>query len=92
MERIIHFAIRNRWVVVAVTAGLAVLGIYNFSRLPIDAVPDITNVQVQVNTEAPGMSPLEIWCNEAQERYVLIVAAPQLAAFGPSCAEGLKAA
>jgi cobalt-zinc-cadmium resistance protein CzcA len=60
MERIIGFAIRNRWVVVAVTAGLAVLGIYNFSRLPIDAVPDITNVQVQVNTEAPGMSPLEV--------------------------------
>ena len=35
------------------------LGVYNFNRLPIDAVPDITNVQVQINTEAPGYSPLE---------------------------------
>jgi heavy metal efflux system protein len=60
LERIIDFAIRNRWVVMAATLAMAVLGIYNFGRLPIDAVPDITNVQVQVNTEAPGMSPLEV--------------------------------
>ena len=39
--------------------GLAALGVYNFQRLPIDAVPDITNVQVQINTEAAGYSPLE---------------------------------
>jgi cobalt-zinc-cadmium resistance protein CzcA len=39
--------------------GLAALGIYNYQRLPIDAVPDITNVQVQINTAAPGYSPLE---------------------------------
>ena len=39
--------------------ALAALGVYNFQRLPIDAVPDITNVQVQINTEAPGYSPLE---------------------------------
>ena len=39
--------------------GLAALGVCNFQRLPIDAVPDITNVQVQINTEAPGYSPLE---------------------------------
>ena len=36
------------------------LGIYNFQRLPIDALPDITNVQVQINTEAPGYSPVEV--------------------------------
>ena len=60
LERIIDFSIRNRWVVIAATLAMAVFGIYNFSRLPIDAVPDITNVQVQVNTEAPGMSPLEV--------------------------------
>jgi cobalt-zinc-cadmium resistance protein CzcA len=60
LERIIGFAIRNRWIVIAATVGMALLGIYNFHRLPIDAVPDITNVQVQVNTEAPGMSPLEV--------------------------------
>jgi cobalt-zinc-cadmium resistance protein CzcA len=41
------------------TMSMALLGVYNFTRLPIDAVPDITNVQVQINTEAPGYSPLE---------------------------------
>ena len=39
--------------------GVAALGAWNFTRLPIDAVPDITNVQVQINTRAPGYSPLE---------------------------------
>ncbi len=58
-ERIILYSIRQRWVIMAVVAALAALGIYNYQRLPIDAVPDITNVQVQINTEAPGFSPLE---------------------------------
>ncbi|MFM9864883.1 MAG: efflux RND transporter permease subunit [Micropepsaceae bacterium] len=58
-ERIILFSIRQRWMVLAVAFGLAALGVWNFQRLPIDAVPDITNVQVQINTEAPGFSPLE---------------------------------
>src|SRR5688572_5502398 len=60
LEYLIRVSIRRRWLVVAVTLALACYGIYNFQRLPIDAVPDITNVQVQVNTEAPGMSPLEV--------------------------------
>ncbi|MGE6696401.1 efflux RND transporter permease subunit [Hyphomonas sp. NPDC076900] len=59
LERIIFISIAQRWVVLAIVAGLAALGIYNFQRLPIDAVPDITNVQVQINSEAPGYSPLE---------------------------------
>lgn len=59
LERIIEFSIRQRWLVMAVVLGLAGFGIWNFNRLPIDAVPDITNVQVQINTEAPGFSPLE---------------------------------
>lgn len=59
LERIIEFAIRQRWLVMAAVVALAGLGIWNFNRLPIDAVPDITNVQVQINTEAPGFSPLE---------------------------------
>jgi cobalt-zinc-cadmium resistance protein CzcA len=58
-ERIILFSIRQRWLVMALAAGLAALGIYNYQHLLIDAVPDITNVQVQINTEAPGFSPLE---------------------------------
>ena len=59
IERILQFSIAHRWVVLLATIGIAVLGVFNYQRLPIDAVPDITNVQVQVNTEAPGYSPLE---------------------------------
>jgi cobalt-zinc-cadmium resistance protein CzcA len=59
LERIINFSIRQRWLILIVTAAIAALGIYNYQRLTIDAVPDITNVQVQINTEAPGYSPLE---------------------------------
>ena len=59
LERILRFAIHQRWLVLLATLGMAALGVYNYQRLPIDAVPDITNVQVQINTEAPGYSPLE---------------------------------
>ena len=58
-ERIIRFAIDQRWLVLLAVLGMVGVGIYNYQRLPIDAVPDITNVQVQINTEAPGYSPLE---------------------------------
>lgn len=59
LERIIRTAIVNRWLVLLFVLAVGVLGIWSYGRLPIDAVPDITNVQVQVNTEAPGYSPLE---------------------------------
>ena len=59
LERIIRAAIAHRWLVLALALGACALGIWNYGRLPIDAVPDITNVQVQINTEAPGYSPLE---------------------------------
>jgi len=59
LERILRFAIHQRWLILLAVLGMAVLGVYNYQRLPIDAVPDITNVQVQINTEAPGYSPLE---------------------------------
>lgn len=58
-ERLIRFAIEQRWLVLFVTLGMAAIGVYNYSRLAIDAVPDITNVQVQINAGAPGYSPLE---------------------------------
>ena len=60
IEKILDFSIRHRWFVLLATIGLAVLGIFNYERLPIDAVPDITNVQVQINTAAPGLSALEV--------------------------------
>ena len=59
LANIIGFAIRQRWFVLAVVVLLCALGVYSATKLPIDAVPDITNVQVQINTEAEGFSPLE---------------------------------
>jgi len=59
-DRILRFSIESRGLIMLATSGLILLGVYNFQRLPIDAVPDITNVQVQINTEAPGYSPLEV--------------------------------
>src|SRR5690606_37164435 len=58
-EKIIDFSIKQRWLIILLTIVLISLGLYNLQKLPIDAVPDITNVQVQINTEAPGYSPLE---------------------------------
>ncbi|MGG7604260.1 efflux RND transporter permease subunit [Massilia sp. BKSP1R2A-1] len=58
-NRIIQAAIAQRWLVMAFVLAMALLGVYNYGRLPIDAVPDVTNVQVQINTAAPGYSPLE---------------------------------
>ena len=60
MRRIIAFALKNRLLVLALTALLVGWGIYSALRLPIDAVPDVTNVQVQINTNAPALSPLEV--------------------------------
>ncbi|MDQ3581153.1 MAG: efflux RND transporter permease subunit, partial [Pseudomonadota bacterium] len=59
LESILRFAIHECWLVLVAVLGMAALGVYNYQQLPIDAVPDITNVQVQINTEAPGYSPLE---------------------------------
>ena len=59
LNRIIRASIAHRWAVMAAVVLLALLGLWSFQRLPIDATPDITNVQVQINTEAAGYSPLE---------------------------------
>jgi cobalt-zinc-cadmium resistance protein CzcA len=59
LAALVRFAIHHRWLVLVVTLGFGLLGAYHARHLPIDAVPDITNVQVQINTEAPGFSPLE---------------------------------
>jgi len=60
MNSLITFAVSRRWLVMAVTLVIVAIGLFNLARLPIDAVPDITNVQVQINTEANGYSPLEV--------------------------------
>lgn len=59
IERLIAVSLQQRWLVLLLALGAVALGAWNFQRLPIDAVPDITNVQVQINTRAPGYSPLE---------------------------------
>ncbi|MDD2057748.1 CusA/CzcA family heavy metal efflux RND transporter [Pseudomonas sp. GD03860] len=58
-ERLIQFAIEQRLMVLLAVLLMAGLGVASYQKLPIDAVPDITNVQVQINTQAEGFSPLE---------------------------------
>lgn len=58
-EKIIRFAIDQRWLTLIMVFAIAVLGVFSYQKLPIDAVPDITNIQVQINTSAPGYAPLE---------------------------------
>ncbi|ODT86317.1 CusA/CzcA family heavy metal efflux RND transporter [Phenylobacterium sp. SCN 70-31] len=58
--RILDLSVRFRWTVVFLVALVAALGLYNLIRLPIDAVPDITNKQVQINTVAPALAPAEV--------------------------------
>lgn len=60
IERLIKFSVNQRLLVIMVVAALVVAGWYNLQTLPIDAVPDITNVQVQVLTSAPSLAPLEV--------------------------------
>ena len=60
LEKIVELSIRHRWLVLIGVLGVCLLGTYNFKRLSIDAVPDITNVQIQINTEAAGYTPLEV--------------------------------
>jgi cobalt-zinc-cadmium resistance protein CzcA len=60
IERIVEFSVRRRWTVVLATLVAAAIGAWALARLPIDAVPDITNVQVQVNVAAPALAPNDI--------------------------------
>src|ERR1700759_409300 len=60
IERILGFSVRNRWLVLLCTLAAALWGAWSLTKLPIDAVPDIPNVQVQINAFAPSLSPLEI--------------------------------
>lgn len=60
IDKLIQLSIARRWLVMFFVLIISVVGVWNYQKLPIDAVPDITNVQVQINTEAPGYSPLEV--------------------------------
>ncbi len=60
LNALIEASLKNRFLVLALAALVAGVGIYSALHLPIDAVPDLTNVQVQVITEAPALSPMEV--------------------------------
>lgn len=60
INSLLNFSIARRWIVMLLTLGAIVAGVWSYQHLPIDAVPDITNVQVQVNTQAAGYTPLEV--------------------------------
>ena len=60
IERILSFSVQRRFLIVLLAAAAAVIGIQSLLRLPIDAVPDITNNQIQITTLAPALSPFEI--------------------------------
>ena len=59
INAILRLSVERRFLMLSLILVLIGVGVWSFQRLPIDAVPDITNVQVQINTEAPGYSPLE---------------------------------
>lgn len=58
-ERLIKFSIDQRWLMMLIALGISIAGVLSYQNLPIDAVPDITNIQVQINTAVPGYAPLE---------------------------------
>ena len=60
ISRILAFSVHQRWLVVLLTAAAAAYGARSLTNLPIDAVPDITNNQVQINTVAPALSPVDV--------------------------------
>jgi cobalt-zinc-cadmium resistance protein CzcA len=68
LETLLRFSLAQRWLIIGLVSAFAALGVYDAFKLPIDAVPDITNVQIQINTEAPGYSPVE-----AEQRVSYIV-------------------
>src|SRR5262245_48012351 len=60
IERVLAFSVRRRWLVLLATLIAAAAGVWSLMRLPIDAVPDITNNQVQINVLAPALSPVDV--------------------------------
>jgi cobalt-zinc-cadmium resistance protein CzcA len=59
INAIVRLSIERRYLILSLMLALVGIGVWSYQQLPIDAVPDITNVQVQINTEAAGYSPLE---------------------------------
>ena len=68
ISQVLSFSVHQRWLVALLTMAAAAFGAWSMMKLPIDAVPDITNNQVQINTTAPALSPIDI---EKQVTYPL---------------------
>ena len=68
ISRVLHFSVHQRWLVLLVSMCVAAVGLWSLTKLPIDAVPDITNNQVQVNAVVPSLSPFDV---EKQVTYPL---------------------
>ena len=60
IDKLIYFALRQKSLIIIAVVILIAFGVYSFERLPIDAFPDVTSIQVQVISKAPGMSPVEV--------------------------------
>jgi cobalt-zinc-cadmium resistance protein CzcA len=60
IDTLLRYAIDRRWLILCAAVLVGAVGVWSYQSLPIDAVPDITNVQVQINTQAQGYSPLEV--------------------------------
>ena len=60
LEGLLRFSVSQRWLILVLVTAVSLLGIHTLTLLPIDAVPDITNNQVQINTVAPSLSPEEV--------------------------------
>ena len=61
IESILRLSIERRYLILSFILVLIGLGVWSYQHLPIDAVPDITNVQVQINTSAPALAPRAAW-------------------------------
>jgi len=75
LSAIVRFSLQNRAIVLLATALLVAVGIHSALNLPIDAVPDVTNVQVQVITAAPALAPVEV------EQYISVPVERAMAGF-----------
>jgi heavy metal efflux system protein len=80
IARVLSFSVRQRWLVVLLTVAAAAFGGWSMTKLPIDAVPDITNNQVQINTISPALSPGDI---EKQITYPLETALAGISDLSP---------
>ena len=60
IEKLIEYSIKRKYIVIALTLIISLIGLYSASKLSVDAVPDVTNVQVSAVTTSPGLSPMEV--------------------------------